>query len=165
MMAKVEPLNGCIGATANEIKLEVFDYGDPFVKRANIIDRIRMASLLDIGLMKLSVQNRRNAWKDIIDLNAITNFHPISELLSVYNQRYPPLPKKQCFMSLVKNLETPPSIDDFPYDLMLDNSRPDDIIFGLKKKCVEVYKSIFQQETEIIKSKVKLEKEITKKST
>lgn len=159
-MAKVEPRNGCMGATVNGIKLHVFDYGDPFVKQANIVDGIRLASLLDIGLMKLDVQNTRNAWKDIIDLNMITNFHPLSELLSVYNQRYPQLPKKQCLMSLVKNLETPPTIDSFPFDLMFDNSKPDEIISGLKDKCVELYKSILKEETEIIRSKIKQGSEI-----
>lgn len=149
------PLKGCTGVTDKGIKLNVFDYSDSFVKQANIVDGIRLASLLDIGLMKLDDQNRRNTWKDIIDLNIITNFHPLSELLSVYNQRYPAWPKKQCFMALVKNLETPPSLDNFPYDLMFNNSKPDDIISDLKKKCVEVYKSIFQQESEIIKSWIK----------
>lgn len=79
-MAKVEAQNGCMGVTANGIKLDVFDYGDPFVLPSNTIDGIRLASLLHIGLMKLDVQNRRNAWKDLIDLNAITKFHPLGEL-------------------------------------------------------------------------------------
>jgi len=153
--SKVDSQNGCVGMTANGIKLHVFDYGYPFVKQANIVDGIRLASLLDIGLMKLDVQNTRNAWEDIIDLNMITNFHPLSELLSVYNLGYSPLPKKQCFMSLMKNLKTQPSLDNFPYQLMVDNSKPSDIIFGLKKKCVGVYKLIFQQETEIVQSKIK----------
>ncbi|MBK7653113.1 MAG: hypothetical protein IPJ20_23575 [Flammeovirgaceae bacterium] len=64
-MAKVESQNGCMGTTAQGIKLDVFDYGDPFVKPANIINGIRLASLLDIGLMKIDVQNRRNTWKDL----------------------------------------------------------------------------------------------------
>jgi hypothetical protein len=152
-MGKVEPANGCMGLTGNGLKLDVFDYGDPFVKPANVVDGIRLASLLDIGLMKLDVQNRRSAWKDLIDLNAITNIHPLTELLSVYNLRYPPLPVKQCYMSLVKNLEKPPSVDLFPVELMFDNSTPESIISSLKRKSVEVYKSILQQQTEIVKPK------------
>ena len=145
-MGKVEAANGCMGLTDNGLKLDVFDYGDPFIKPSQVVDGIRMASLLDIGLMKLDVQNRRSAWKDLIDLNAITDIHPLIELLSVYNLRYPPLPVKQCYMSLVKNLESPPSIDQFPFELMFNNSTPEAIISGLKKKSVEVYRSILQQQ-------------------
>jgi hypothetical protein len=135
-------------------ELDVFDYGDPFVKPENIVDGIELTSLLNKGLMKLHAQNRRKSWKDLIDLNAITKYHPLSELLSLYNKRYPPWPKKQCFSSLVKNLETPPSLEAFPCDRMMAETEPDGIISSLKRKCVEVYKSIFQQEAEMIKSKL-----------
>ncbi|MCA6369136.1 MAG: nucleotidyl transferase AbiEii/AbiGii toxin family protein [Cytophagales bacterium] len=154
-MGKVEEANGCMGLTDNGLKLDVFDYGDPFIKPSKIVDGIRMASLLDIGLMKLDVQNRRSAWKDLIDLNAITDIHPLTELLSVYNLRYPPLPVKQCYMSLVKNLENPPSIDQFPFELMFNSSTPDSIISSLKKKSVEVYQSILRQQTKEARINVK----------
>jgi len=64
-----------------------------------------LAGLLDIGVMKLDVQKRRNAWEDLIKLNAITESHTLAELLLAYNHRYPAFPVKQCFMALVKNLE------------------------------------------------------------
>ncbi len=137
------------------IELDVFDYGDPFVKSKNKVDEIELTSLLNIGLMKLHAQNGRNTWKDLIDLKAITTYHPLSELLSLYNKRYPPWPKKQCLMSLVKNLETPQSLDTFPHDRVMDETGPDEIISNLKRKCSEVYKSIFQEEAEIIESKFK----------
>lgn len=79
-MAKVEPQHGCMGSAATWVKIDIFDYGDPFVKEELVVDGIQLASLVDIGLMKLVVQNRRNAWKDLIDLNAITDLHPLSEL-------------------------------------------------------------------------------------
>ncbi len=44
-------------------------------------------------LMKLHAQNRRNSWKDLIDLDVITNDNPLSELLSLYNKQYPPWPR------------------------------------------------------------------------
>ncbi len=136
-------------------KLDVFDHGEPFLKPEKMIGGIELTGLLNMGLMKLHAQNRRNSWKDLIDLDAITNDHPLSELLSLYNKRYPPWPKKQCLMSLVKNLEAPQSLDTFPHDRVMDETGPDEIISSLKKKCVELYKSIFQQETEILKSKFK----------
>lgn len=58
-------------------------------------------------------------------------------------------------MSLVKNIETPPSLDKFPFDLMFDNSKPVEIISTLKRKRGEVYKSLFQEQTKIIQSKMK----------
>jgi hypothetical protein len=149
-MAKVEQEHGCMGVTAGGVKLDVFDYGDPFVMPARNIDGIRLASLLDIGLIKLDVQKRRNGWKDLIDLNAITEIHPLAELLSIYNRRYPPLPVKQSFMALVKNLNVPPPTNQFPHDLMFNKSNPGDVISNLKKKSVEVYKSILQQQTKIL---------------
>ena len=135
-------------------KLDVFDHGDPFVKPEKMIDGIELTGLLNIGLTKLHAQNRRNSWKDLIALDVITNDHPLSELLSLYNKRYPPWPKKQCFSSLVKNLEVPPSLETFPHGRAIDDREPDEIISSLKKKCVEVYKSIFQEEARIIKSKL-----------
>lgn len=146
-MAKVEPQNGCMGFTANGVKLDLFDYGDPFVKEAFVVDGIRLASLVDIGLMKLDVQNRRNAWKDLIDLNAITDIHPLSELLSLYNKRYPALPLKQAVMSLIQNLNTPPSLATFPSDLMFRNTNPNDVVLSLKDKWASLYKSISEAET------------------
>jgi hypothetical protein len=152
-MGKVEPNNGCMGLTENGLKLDVFDYGDPFVKTPLLVDGIRLASVLDIGLMKLDVQNRRNSWKDLIDLNAITNIHPLAELLSAYNRRYPPLPIKQCYGSLINNLNTPPPIDSFPFDLMLDNSTPELVISGLKDKCLELYQSVVRRQEEKIQTR------------
>ena len=151
-MAKVEPKNGCMGYTANGVKIDIFDYGDPFVKEANIVDGIRLASLVDIGLMKLDVQNRRNAWKDIVDLNAITDLHPLSELFSLYNKRYPALPLKQCVMSLVQNLDSPPPVATFPFDLMFKDTNPNDVISNLKGKWVDFYKSVLKDEANDIKA-------------
>lgn len=139
LMTQVEPSNGCMGFTGNGLKLDIFDYGDPFVRPPLIVDGVRLANLIDIGLMRLDVQNRRNAWKDLIDLDAITDIYPLSGLLSLYNSRYPPLPVKQCFMSLVMNLEYPPAVDVFPSELMLAASTPSSVISSLKRKTVEVY--------------------------
>jgi hypothetical protein len=150
-MAKVEPLNGCMGFTANGVKLDLFDYGDPFVKEAFVVDGIKLASLVDIGLMKLDVQNRRNAWKDLIDLNSITDIHPLSELLSLYNKRYPALPLKQAVMSLIQNLNTPPSLETFPSDLMFKNTNPNDVVISLKDKWASLYKSISEAQKKDVK--------------
>ncbi len=131
--------------------LDVTDYVDSFVPPENVINEIRRASLLDIGVRKLDVQNRRCVWKDLIELNVITEIHPLIELLSVYNLRFPPLPVKQCYMALVKNLEHPPAIGDFPIEIIDNNSTPATILSSLKKKSIEVYKSIlWQQKKEAI---------------
>lgn len=150
-MAKVEPYNGCMGSTANGIKIDIFDYGDPFVKEARVVDGIRLASLIDIGLMKLDVQNRRSAWKDIIDLNAITDIHPLSELLSFYNVRYPAFPLKQTVASLIRNLESPPSLSTFPSDLLIKTTNSNDVVNELKRKCNIFFKQISQEEEKDVK--------------
>lgn len=142
-----ERLNGYVGLT------KMFDYGDPYVKPAIITEGIRMANLLDVGLMKLDIQNRRNTWTDLIDLNTITEIHPLSELLSAYNHRYPPFPIKQCYGSLISNLTTPPSIDSFPHDLMHDGVKPEHVISVLKDKCLDVYRSYFKRQEEVIQGK------------
>lgn len=159
-MAKVEPEHGCMGSNANGIKVDLFDYGDPFVKEANVVDGIRLASLVDIGLMKLDVQNRRNAWKDLIDLNAITDIHPLSELFSFYNKRYPALPLKQTLMSLIKNLESPPSLSTFPFDLMFKKTEPNDLIISLNDKWASLYKSISKAEERDVKEIQEQRKEV-----
>jgi hypothetical protein len=153
-MAKVEPQHGCMGYTANGIKLALFDYGDPFVTEAAIVDGIRLASLVDIGLMQLDVQDRRNAWKDLIDLNAITNLHPLSELLSLYNKRYPAMPLKQCFMSLIHNINNPPPISTFPSDLMFEKTHAEEVVLSLRRKSHDVYKAMLEEESNGIRARL-----------
>ena len=104
--------------------LGLTDYRDSFVKPKKVINEIKRASLLDIGVRKLDVQNRRCVWKDLIELNVITEIHPLIELLSVYNLLFPPRPIKQCYMALVKNLENPPAMGDFPIEIKNNNSTP-----------------------------------------
>lgn len=139
-IAKVEPKHGCMGSKANGIKIDIFDYDDPFVKEAIVGDGIRLVSLIDIGLMKLDVQNRRNALKDLIDLNAITDIHPLSELLSFYNKRYPALPLKQAVMLLIQNIDSPPALATFPSDLMFMETNPNNVVLSLKAKWADLYK-------------------------
>ena len=129
------------------------------MKEVHVVDGIRLASLVDIGLMKLDVQNRRNAWKDLIDLNAITDFHPLSELLSFYNKRYPAYPLKQTVVSLIKNLESPPSLTTFPSDLLFNNTNPTDVVSGLKVKWANLFKEISREQLKEVKS-VQLKQDI-----
>lgn len=150
-LRKEEPDYGVLGITDKGIKLDVFDYGDPFVLPPQEIDGLRLASLIDIGLMKLDVQRRRNTWKDLIDLHQITKFHPIEQLLEMYSKRYTSVQPKQSFMALMNNLKNPPSESIYPRELMFFEIDPKRVIQDLTDKCIHVSKEIIKKEEKKIR--------------
>ena len=157
-LRKEEPDSGVLGITGRGVKLDVFDYGDPFVLPAIEVDGMRLASLVDIGLMKLDVQRRRNAWKDLIDIYQIIRAHPIEKLLELYPKRYPGVQPKQSFMALLNNLKNPPADNLYPRELMFIQIEPKVIIKELTENCMRLSETLIQKEAQIIKDKVKHDK-------
>lgn len=70
------------------VKLDLF-YTDEFIGEMVIEDGIRMASIEDIIAMKLDVVTRGGRKKDFWDLHELSFTYSVSEMLGLYEQRYP----------------------------------------------------------------------------
>lgn len=123
-------------------KLDVFDYGDPFVYPAETIDGIRLASVLDIGLMKLNAQTRRNSWKDLVDLAIITRQHDFPELKKMYRSRYPRFDIKDAINSLQFNIEN------------IEGRRIEDIVIYAKETKEQFVNELNERLREFIRKEV-----------
>lgn len=78
-----------IGADREQaIKLDVF-YTDTFIHHPMIKDGIRMATTEEIIAMKLDVVQRGGRKKDFWDLHELLTKYPLSDMLSLHQQRYP----------------------------------------------------------------------------
>lgn len=75
------------------IKLDLF-YTDTFMFPAIEIDGIRMATIPEIGTMKLELISRGGRKKDFWDIIEIQDHIPFQESVSFFLQKYPYLSKK-----------------------------------------------------------------------
>jgi hypothetical protein len=65
-----------------------FSYGYPLLEPSLVLENISLASLLDIGLMKLDAIIARGARKDFYDLYFITRQIPLRDLLHSGKRKY-----------------------------------------------------------------------------
>jgi len=83
--------SGTLHAIANQVRLSFLEYRYPLLEAISFDDRYAcpVASLDDISCMKLSAVAQRGSRKDFIDIYTLVNLHrPLSELLSLYRQKY-----------------------------------------------------------------------------
>lgn len=72
-----------------DIRVGFYGYGYQMVASFKIVDQVRLASVLDIGLMKLDALLARASRKDFHDLYAICQNVPMRELLDLASIKYP----------------------------------------------------------------------------
>lgn len=72
----------------NGIKVDIVNYPYPWIDDLLLIDGIRLASLKDIGAMKLAAITGRGTKKDFIDLYLLLKHFSLSELISFYEQKF-----------------------------------------------------------------------------
>lgn len=98
----------------DEVKISFFSYPykmlDTFIDEGNI----RLASLADIGCMKLSTIVSRSTIKDYVDLYFILKQKKLEELLSGCLQKYPQIDR----MLILKSLVYFDDIEDAPLKFM-----------------------------------------------
>lgn len=70
------------------VKLDIF-YTDDFIGELVVEDDIRLASIEDIIAMKLDVVARGGRKKDFWDIHELSISHSATEMLDLYEQRYP----------------------------------------------------------------------------
>ena len=69
------------------IKIDLM-YTDPFIREAEILDGIRVASVDDIVAMKMNVVSRGGRKKDFWDLHFLLNYYSLSRMLALHEKRY-----------------------------------------------------------------------------
>lgn len=85
----------------NSIQLSFFGYGHPLLQPLIKTDYFDIASITDIGCMKLSAITSRHLEKDYIDLYFILQNILISELLENFIKKYPNFDKTLILKSIV----------------------------------------------------------------
>jgi hypothetical protein len=83
------------------IQLSFFGYPYPLVKPSIVTDYFAIASIEDIGCMKLSAVTGRSVEKDYVDLYFILKQIPLNTLLDLSTQKHPALDHALILKSLV----------------------------------------------------------------
>lgn len=89
-----------IGPSEQEaIKLDLM-YTDPFLKVADCIDGVRMASIEDMIAMKMNVVSRGGRKKDFWDLHMLLTEYPLAKMFALHARRHEWEHKKTNFWSV-----------------------------------------------------------------
>lgn len=82
---------GTVTGLFGGVKVSLFEYDYPLLAPLMNWNGLRVAALLDIGLMKLTAISGRGSRKDFVDLYAICRAgHPIADLLARWPEKYGP---------------------------------------------------------------------------
>jgi hypothetical protein len=92
-------------------------YFYPRAQKALIVDRLKLATILDIGLMKITALEGRMNWKDIIDLYFIDKQIGLETVIAKYLEIFPQESMNQ--YSQLKILLDVTEIDKSPKPKML----------------------------------------------
>jgi len=85
----IENVDGNLLLLVDGLHVGFFSYGYPLLEPVQMVENIGLASLLDIGLMKLDAVIGRGSRKDFFDLYIISRQIPLPELLSAGERKYP----------------------------------------------------------------------------
>jgi hypothetical protein len=80
---------GTLIGTLQAARVSFFHYPYPLLEPTSSLYGVRIASLVDIGLMKLTAASQRGSRKDFVDLFFICRqVKPLSELLALLSEKY-----------------------------------------------------------------------------
>lgn len=74
--------------TINNIKVDLINYGYPWLVPVNNTDFLRLAGLEDICAMKLAAITGRGTKKDFIDIYFLLQYFSLEEMLHFYSEKY-----------------------------------------------------------------------------
>ena len=83
-----EAQDGTVHGRVGTVRLSFFWYAEPLVRPVNRKGPIRIASLEDIGLMKLAAIIGRGSRKDFLDLYEICRIVPLSKLFRMARRKF-----------------------------------------------------------------------------
>ena len=84
-----EDVIGNLLLKVNQLSVGFFSYGYPLLEAVSAAGILRLASVPDIGLMKMDALMMRGARKDFIDLYCLTRAVPFVRLLELRPRKYP----------------------------------------------------------------------------
>jgi hypothetical protein len=74
--------------SVDSIKVDIVNYRYPLLRPIHSVSQIRMASLEDIGAMKLNAIAGRGSRKDFIDLYFLLQQFKLTEIIDFYSRKY-----------------------------------------------------------------------------
>lgn len=85
----IEAVDGNLLLLVSELHIGFFSYGYQLLRPADKVDNVAVASVVDVGLMKLDAVISRGSRKDFYDLYVITQHISLAELLQLGKIKYP----------------------------------------------------------------------------
>lgn len=85
----LEDVDGNLLLLVEELSVGFFGYGYPLVGQPDTVDGVSVASVADVGLMKLDALISRGSRKDFYDLYFVGQEIPIANLLRLGETKYP----------------------------------------------------------------------------
>ena len=70
------------------IKIDFVRYRYPLLNPVNLLEDLRLLSILDIGAMKLAAITNRGRQRDFFDLFFIIRLYPLRDILDAYNAKF-----------------------------------------------------------------------------
>ncbi|MDP2965395.1 MAG: nucleotidyl transferase AbiEii/AbiGii toxin family protein [Pelolinea sp.] len=84
----IEKTFGNLVLVANNVRTGFFSYGYPLIQDPVELEKVKLASIMDIGLMKCDALITRGSRKDFYDLYCISSHLPLSRLLDFAEKKY-----------------------------------------------------------------------------
>ena len=85
----IENVDGNLVLLVDDVRVGFFSYGYKLIEPFAQLENVNVASMLDIGLMKLDAVIGRGSRKDFFDLYIIAKKYPLEELLQAGARKYP----------------------------------------------------------------------------
>ncbi len=85
----LEDVDGNLLLRVSGLHAGFFSYGYALLESAESVEGVSVASVLDVGLMKLDALITRGSRKDFYDVYVIAQQKPISDLLALTKRKYP----------------------------------------------------------------------------
>jgi hypothetical protein len=117
----IENVDGNLLLLTDGLHVGFFCYGYSLLEPVQLVENIRLASLMDIGLMKLDAVIGRGSRKDFFDLYVIIRRIPLPDLLQAGERKYPQV-RDFKLMSLEALLQFDNADRDHQPDMLTDLS-------------------------------------------
>lgn len=75
--------------TISDIKVDIYEWREHFIRPVVVIETIRMAHIEDIAAMKLDTLRNRATKRDYYDIAELLAHYSLKELLNFYQEKFP----------------------------------------------------------------------------
>lgn len=101
---KTEVLNkteSILNTYIDDVKVDFVATPYPFISKERVLEKLRLASMEDIGAMKFSAVTGRGSKKDFIDIHFLLQHYSFQELLGFFSTKYRDASEFLLFKSLM----------------------------------------------------------------